>query len=209
MPDLFTHQSFVYVCAMLRCVVFFHVLPCSDNQAARNCISKAEAAQGPKAKHDPYLRLTHANVIMAMLPSGRFSNLSPQDKAKHYDYITKVGCGWVSVGGWVSGGYCRPSKHDRGSLHHPFDGRSLNQQPAGGHELDAVSDERSPCLSISPAHSSVCVCVVLCSSMSHLVQALGLYREVVKAHPDNIYAVNGVGTCLAGKDTGTEELYCP
>jgi len=66
--------------------------PCSDNQAARNCITKAEGV-APEAKHDPYLRLTHANVIMAMLPTGRYSGLSPQDRAKHQDYITKVGGG--------------------------------------------------------------------------------------------------------------------
>lgn len=29
-------------------------------------------------------------------------------------------------------------------------------------------------------------------------QALGLYREVLKLQPGNIYAVNGIGTCLAG-----------
>lgn len=39
----------------------------------------------------------------------------------------------------------------------------------------------------------VCVCVYV------LLQALGLYREVIKAQPDNIYAVNGIGTCLAGE----------
>jgi tetratricopeptide (TPR) repeat protein len=30
-----------------------------------------------------------------------------------------------------------------------------------------------------------------------LLQALNMYREVLKQQPDNIYAVNGLGTCLA------------
>jgi hypothetical protein len=64
-------------------------LPCSDNQAARNCITKAEAAS-PVAKTDPYLRLTHANIIMNMLPKGRYSNMKDAEKAKHNEYITKV-----------------------------------------------------------------------------------------------------------------------
>jgi len=39
-----------------------------------------------------------------------------------------------------------------------------------------------------------------------LLQALGLYREVIKAQPDNIYAVNGIGTCLAGE--GAPRIPC-
>lgn len=31
-----------------------------------------------------------------------------------------------------------------------------------------------------------------------LLQALALYKEVIKGQPDNIYALNGIGTCLAG-----------
>jgi hypothetical protein len=30
------------------------------------------------------------------------------------------------------------------------------------------------------------------------LQALALYKEVIKGQPDNIYALNGIGTCLAG-----------
>jgi hypothetical protein len=64
-------------------------LSCRDNQAARNCITKAEAAS-PVAKNDPYLRLTHANIIMNMLPKGRYSSMKDPEKAKHNEYITKV-----------------------------------------------------------------------------------------------------------------------
>lgn len=35
--------------------------------------------------------------------------------------------------------------------------------------------------------------------MSSPLQALDLYKEVIKQHPDNIYALNGIGTCLAGE----------
>lgn len=67
------------------------VMPCdSDNQAARNCIAKAEA-NSPAAKNDPYLRLTHANIIMNMLPKGRYSALKDTEKAKHNECIHKVG----------------------------------------------------------------------------------------------------------------------
>lgn len=69
---------------------------CSDNQAARNCISKAEEAS-PQAKNDPYLRLTHANIIMNMLPSGRYSGLKENERAKHQDYIHKVTCGALAA----------------------------------------------------------------------------------------------------------------
>lgn len=36
------------------------------------------------------------------------------------------------------------------------------------------------------------------STVLVLLQAMGLYREVIKTQPDNIYALNGLGTCLAG-----------
>lgn len=62
---------------------------CRDNQAARQCIAKAETA-APEARRDPYLRLTHANVVMAMLPTGRYSQLKAQDKAKHHEFTSKV-----------------------------------------------------------------------------------------------------------------------
>lgn len=42
------------------------------------------------AKNDPYLRLTHANIIMNMLPKGRYSAMKDAEKAKHHEYIQKV-----------------------------------------------------------------------------------------------------------------------
>lgn len=77
-----------HICGMC-CSTVRPLLSCSDNQAARNCITKAEAAS-PTAKNDPYLRLTHANIIMNMLPKGRYSNMKDPEQAKHNEYITKV-----------------------------------------------------------------------------------------------------------------------
>eukprot|EP00882_Tetradesmus_deserticola_P012382 GHRQ01013123.1.p1 GENE.GHRQ01013123.1~~GHRQ01013123.1.p1 ORF type:complete len:722 (+),score=423.52 GHRQ01013123.1:290-2455(+) len=81
-----------------------------DLNAARECVGKV-GAEGSK---DPYMLLTHANVVMAALPADK-SARSPADKTRR----------------------------------------------------------------------------------DHIYKALNIYREVLKQQPDNIYAVNGLGTCLA------------
>jgi hypothetical protein len=60
------------------------LLLCSDLNAARECVGKV-GAEGSK---DPYMQLTHANVVMAALPSDR-SARNPADKTRR-DYIYKV-----------------------------------------------------------------------------------------------------------------------
>lgn len=90
-PDCWKHGFIACMHACCACrTTFITAMPCdSDNQAARNCIAKAEA-NSPAAKSDPYLRLTHANIIMNMLPKGRFSSLKDAEKAKHSECIHKV-----------------------------------------------------------------------------------------------------------------------
>lgn len=82
-----------------------------DLNAARECVGKV----GTEGAQDPYMQITHANVVMAALPADRSARNPGADKTRR-DYIYK---------------------------------------------------------------------------------ALNIYREVLRQQPDNIYAVNGLGTCLA------------
>lgn len=197
---------------------------CRDNQAARGCIARAEAA-APEAKRDPYLRLTHANVVMAMLPTGRFSTLKAPDKAKHHEFISKVGPHTVhpDVSFFQ---FCVPISgmplSDCLHVHplHPF------------HSVTCMSRYRRGVPSSTPRYRCcTCVTCMFCTSacavsFAHqhsrasartiiiavpsppFAQALHLYKEVIRSQPDNIYALNGVGTCLAGEHTQQQGCLC-
>lgn len=64
---------------------------CSDLQQARECISRAQQA-ATEARTDPYLLLTHANVVMASLRPEAPSKLAhkPEEARRQADSINKV-----------------------------------------------------------------------------------------------------------------------
>jgi hypothetical protein len=62
----------------------------SANQDARECIKRAHAA-APASRDDPYLLLTHANVVLASLRPAPPSALRPEDAKRQAEAVNKVG----------------------------------------------------------------------------------------------------------------------
>jgi hypothetical protein len=77
-----TCSSYLFLCLAASTASILAV--CRDLNAARECVGKV-GAEGAK---DPYMQLTHANVVMAALPADR-SARNPADKTRR-DYIYKV-----------------------------------------------------------------------------------------------------------------------
>lgn len=58
-----------------------------DLNAARSCVDSVKK----DAARDPYMLLTHANVVLAALPTDRQSRVTSADKENNKQFVLKVG----------------------------------------------------------------------------------------------------------------------